>query len=94
MNAYKYQDLQLSDLTIYNQFKQYWNDADYVAALNLLSSSANLDYKKFDANLFNSLFSNLTTLQNNSDPTFKLDKIQVASAPPTLTSGQIYFQII
>ena len=85
------QDIQLSDLPGYNQFKQYWDNQDYVSAINaksgtgVLSTSEHLDF----------LFQNIEELEYHSDPTFKSDRIPLSSTQPTTqTTGQVWFQII
>lgn len=87
--------MQLTDLEAYNQFKAYWAAQNYTDAISLLSQYPDLQYKISNASLFNSFFTNLTTLQNNNDPTFKANRIPISNTEPTgQTTGQVWFQLI
>ena len=88
-----YQDIQLTDESLRTQYVNYWITDNYTNALALLQNSQFTD-KVNNATMWNSITTALTNVENLSDPTFKSDRIQVASTPPTLTSGEVYFQII
>ena len=88
-----YQDIQISDEDLRNEYIQYWITEQYNKAFLLLQNSQFTD-KVNNATMWNSITTDLTNVENLSDPTFKSDRIQVASTPPTLTSGEVYFQII
>lgn len=88
-----YQDIHLADKTLWNQFFTLWNSGSYSVALNILSN-AQLSEKFVNADSINNIQTQLTDLQNNSDPTFKSDRIKVSATPPVLTSGQVYFKTI
>lgn len=88
-----YQDIQLTDESLRTQYVNYWISDNYTNALALLQNSQFTD-KVNNATMWNSITNTLTNVENLSDPTFKSDRIQVASTPPTLTSGEVYFQII
>ena len=87
------QDIQISDQSLREQYITYMKNGDYTSAFNLLSNTQ-LENKETIASVFNNITTELIRLHNQSDPTFKADRIQVASAPPSsLMSGQIYFQL-
>ena len=88
-----YQDIQLTNEDLRNQYIQDWVTEQYSQALALLQNAQFTD-KVNNATMWNSITTDLTNVENLSDPTFKSDRIQVASTPPTLTSGEVYFQII
>ena len=88
-----YQDIQLTDESLRTQYVNYWITDNYTNALALLQNSQFTD-KVNNATMWNSITNTLTNAENLSDPTFKSDRIQVASTPPTLTSGEVYFQIL
>jgi hypothetical protein len=88
-----YQDIQLTDESLRTQYVNYWITDNYTSALALLQNSQFTD-KVNNATMWNSITTDLTNVENLSDPTFKSDRIQVASTPPTLTSGEVYFQIL
>lgn len=89
----KYQDLHLTDVDLNTQFKQYMTNGQYEAALAILQNDQLAD-KTVIAALFNYVASRIIQVQSTSDPTFKQDKIQVATTPPSgITSGQVYFQL-
>lgn len=89
----KYQDLHLSDVDLNTQFKQYMAAGQYTAALAILKNDQLTD-KTVIAALFNYVTSRIVAVQSTSDPTFKQDKIKVATEPPAgMTKGQVYFKI-
>ena len=89
----KYQDLHLTDVDLNTQFKQYMSAGQYEAALAILQTDQLTD-KTVVAALFNYVTGRLVEVQSMSDPTFKQDKIKVATQPPAgITSGQVYFRL-
>lgn len=89
----KYQDLHITDVDLNTQFKQYMANGQYEEALTILQNDQLTD-KTVIAALFNYVTSRIVEVQSTSDPTFKQDKIQVATQPPSgMTSGQVYFQL-
>lgn len=89
----KYQDLHITDVNLNSQFKQYMGKGQYEEALAILQNDQLTD-KTVIAELFNYVTSRIVQVQSTSDPTFKQDKIQVATQPPSgMTSGQVYFQL-
>ena len=93
MMTMKYQDLHLTDVDLNTQFKQYMSARQYEAALAILQNDQLTD-KTVVAALFNYITGRLVEVQLTSDPTFKQDKIKVATQPPAgITSGQVYFKL-
>lgn len=93
MMTMKYQDLHLSDVGLNTQFKRYMAAGQYEAALTILQNDQLTD-KTVVAALFNYVTSRIVEVQSTSDPTFKQDKIKVATEPPAgMTSGQVYFKL-
>lgn len=92
-DTHVYQDLHLSDVDLNTQFKQYMTNGQYEAALAILQNDQLTD-KTVIAELFNYVTGRIVEVQSTSDPTFKQDKIQVATTPPSgMVSGQVYFQL-
>ena len=93
MMTMKYQDMHLSDVNLNTQFKQYMSAGQYEEALAILQNDQLTD-KTVVAALFNYVTGRLVEVQSTSDPTFKQDKIKVATQPPAgITSGQVYFKL-
>lgn len=93
MMTMKYQDMHLSDTDLNAQFKQYIADGQYEEALAILQNDQLTD-KTVVAALFNYVTSRLVEVQSTSDPTFKQDKIQIGTVPPSgMVSGQVYFKL-
>lgn len=93
MMTMKYQDMHLSDVDLNEQFKQYMSAGQYEAALAILQNDQLTD-KTVVAALFNYVTSRIVDVQSTSDPTFKQDKIKVATMPPVgMTTGQVYFKL-
>lgn len=88
------EEIHLPDNTLRNNFIQYWNENDYANCLTILEESQ-LNNKKLVANIFNLITSFIVDLENNSDSSFKTNKIIVSSnAPSGLSSGDIWFEEI
>lgn len=86
------QDIHQEDVSLFSQFQQLWGSGNYQSAIALLND-LRLETKVLNADIINTIQDWLIELQNNQDPTFKTDKIQVAYTPPVLQSGEIYFQL-
>lgn len=87
------QDIHLSDKELWSNFQVYWNGGNYVAAVNLLNANQQLVTKYVSADWLNGLTTLVYALENNSDSTFKADRIVLSFIPPSLESGQVYFQL-
>ena len=88
------EELHLSDETLRNSYIQNWKNGDYSACISILQNEQ-LSNKKMVASIFNNITSDIVDLENNSDPTFKADRIIVSSVAPTgLSSGSVWFEEI
>ena len=89
----KYQDIHIDDVGLNSQFKQYMSAGQYEAALAILQNNQLTD-KTVIAVLFNYVTGRIVEVQSTSDPTFKDNKIKIAStAPSGMTSGNVYFNL-
>lgn len=85
------QEIHLSDETLRENYMSSW-ESNFSQATTILNNSQ-LNNKKMVAEVFNNITSYILTLENNSDPTFKSNRIIVStSAPSGLSSGSIWFQ--
>lgn len=88
----KYQDVHLEDKTLLENFRALWESKNYADAINLLSR-ASLTDKQIVADTLNYILRQTEALENQSDPTFKTDKIKVSrTAPSGLKKGEIWFK--
>lgn len=88
----KYQDIHLADKTKWRQFVELWQAGNVDAALNLLVDTSLAD-KVVNAAVLNATTSQIVSLEENDDPTFKDDIIKVSPTPPTgIKQGQVYFE--
>lgn len=88
----KYQDIHLADKTKWRQFVELWQAGNVDAALNLLADTSLAD-KVVNAEVLNVITSQIVSLEENDDPTFKDDIIKVSHTPPTgIKQGQVYFE--
>lgn len=88
----KYQDIHLADKTKWRQFVELWQAGNVDAALNLLVDTSLAD-KVVNAAVLNATTSQIISLEENDDPTFKDDIIKVSPTPPTgIKQGQVYFE--
>lgn len=88
----KYQDIHLADKAKWRQFVTLWQNGSYDAAINLLSD-VELKDKIVNAEVLNAITSQIVSLEENDDPTFKDDIIKVIHTPPTgIKQGQVYFE--
>lgn len=88
----KYQDVHLADKAKWRQFVELWQAGNVDAALNLLVDTSLAD-KVVNAAVLNATTSQIVSLEENDDPTFKDDIIKVSPTPPTgIKQGQVYFE--
>lgn len=87
-----YQDIHLEDKALWQQLKTAWDSGNYSSALNVLKQAA-LSDKQLNAATLNAVTAELARLQNQKDDDFKMDKIKVATEPPSdLAVGEVYFK--
>ena len=88
----KYEDIHLADKTKWRQFVELWQAGNVDAALNLLTN-ASLSGKVVNAAALNAITSQMVSLEENDDASFKQDIIKVSPTPPTgIKQGQVYFE--
>ena len=88
----KYEDIHLADRAKWRQFVTLWQAGNVDAALNLLTN-ASLSGKVVNAAALNAITSQIVSLEENDDPTFKDDIIKVSPTPPTgIKQGEVYFE--
>ena len=88
----KYEDIHLADRAKWRQFVELWQAGNVDAALNLLTN-ASLSGKVVNAAAFNAITSQIISLEENDDASFKQDIIKVSPTPPTgIKQGQVYFE--
>lgn len=87
-----YEDIHLADKAKWRQFVELWQAGSIDAALNLLSDTS-LSGKVVNAATLNTITSQIVTLEENDDATFKDDIIKVSQTPPTgIKQGEVYFE--
>ena len=88
----KYEDIHLADRAKWRQFVELWQAGNVDAALNLLTN-ASLSGKVVNAAAFNAITSQIVSLEENDDASFKQDIIKVSPTPPTgIKQGRVYFE--
>ena len=88
----KYEDIHLSDKAKWRQFVTLWQAGNVDAALNLLTN-ASLSGKVVNAAALNAITSQIVSLEENDDASFKQDIIKVSHTPPTgIKQGEVYFE--
>ena len=88
----KYEDIHLSDKTKWRQFVELWQAGNVDAALNLLTDASLAD-KVVNAAALNAITSQIVSLEENDDASFKQDIIKVSPTPPVgIKQGQVYFE--
>ena len=88
----KYQDIHLADKTKWRQFVELWQAGNVDAALNLLTN-ASLSGKVVNAAALNAITSQIVSLEENDDASFKQDIIKVSPTPPVgIKQGEVYFE--
>lgn len=92
-----FENIHISDDTLYQQFLSYYSEGNYSDALNLLSSNAQLVKKITSATNINLIISNIMAMEQlySDNSTFQKEQIPVsASQPSGQKTGQVWFQII
>lgn len=85
------QDIHLVDEGLHKGIQQAWSDESYVSAIGMVQQNQ-LSTKRLTQEIFNSIYTMLTTLQNNDDGTFKSDRIELVDVLPSgLVSGTVVF---
>ena len=88
----KYEDIHLADKTKWRQFVTLWQAGNVDAALNLLTN-ASLSGKVVNAAALNAITSQIVSLEENDDASFKQDIIKVSPTPPVgIKQGEVYFE--
>lgn len=88
------EEIHLSDSTLRNNYVEDWEQNNYEDASEILSNTQ-LNNKKLVAQVFNDITTFIVNLENNSDPSFKSNRIIVSETAPTgLSSGSVWFQEI
>lgn len=88
----KYEDIHLADRAKWRQFVEMWQAGNVDAALNLLTDTS-LGGKVVNAAALNAITSQIVSLEENDDHTFKDDIIKVSPTPPTgIKQGEVYFE--
>lgn len=87
-----YEDIHLTDKAKWRQFVELWQAGSIDAALNLLSDTS-LSGKVVNAAALNAITSQIVSLEENDDASFKQDIIKVSPTPPTgIKQGEVYFE--
>ena len=88
----KYEDIHLADKAKWRQFVTLWQAGNVDAALNLLTN-ASLSGKVVNPTALNAITSQIVSLEENDDASFKQDIIKVSPTPPTgIKQGEVYFE--
>lgn len=89
----KYQDIHLADKEFWQNFQDLWVAGNYAEALNILANTQ-LDTKVVNAAVFNGITDSIIEREETQDSSFKQNRIEVASTPPTgMQSGEVYFHL-
>ena len=87
-----YEDIHLADRAKWRQFVELWQSGNVDAALNLLADTS-LSGKVVNAAALNAITSQIISLEENDDASFKQDIIKVSPTPPTgIKQGEVYFE--
>lgn len=88
------EEIHLSDSILRNNYVEDWKQNNYEDASEILNNTQ-LNNKKLVAQVFNDITTFIVNLENNSDPSFKSNRIIVSETAPTgLSSGSVWFQEI
>ena len=88
----KYEDIHFTDRAKWRQFVELWQAGNVDAALNLLTN-ASLSGKVVNAAALNAITSQIVSLEENDDASFKQDIIKVSPTPPIgIKQGEVYFE--
>ena len=89
----KYQDIQLTDVSLWNQIQTAWSQGNYNNVVDLVQNSQLTD-KVILAVVLNALTGSIVDVENLNDPDFLKYLIQVSTTPPEgLEQGQVYFEL-
>lgn len=89
----KLQDIHLEDNELWQTLRSKWAEGDYTAALAVLSESQ-LAGKVINAEMFNTLTTELVRLQNIHIDPGEGERIPVSTTEPTdLNVGRLWFKI-
>lgn len=87
-----YEDIHLADKAKWRQFVELWQAGSIDAALNLLADTS-LNGKVVNAAALNAITSQIVSLEENDDASFKQDIIKVSPTPPTgIKQDEVYFE--
>ena len=91
----KYQDIHTTDSALWKQYQEHMAKGEYDAAKAILAQTQ-LDNKRIDASLFNTITTELTRLQNQGkDSTWSKNVMYVGeSAPSSITQGECWLKNI
>ena len=88
----KYEDIHLADRAKWRQFVERRPAGNVAVALNLLTN-ASLSGKVVNAAALNAITSQIVSLEENDDASFKQDIIKVSPTPPVgIKQGEVYFE--
>ena len=89
----KYQDIHIADSALWKQYREYMESGQYESAKTLLAN-AQLDNKRIDAEMFNTITTELTRLQNQGkDSTWSKNVMYVGeSAPSSIKQGECWLK--
>ena len=88
----QYEAIHLADRAKWRQFVELWQAGNVDAALNLLTD-ASLSGKVVNAAALNAITSQIVSLEENDDASFKQDIIKVSPTPPVgIKQGEVYFE--
>ena len=89
----KVQDINNTDISIWNQYVNYYQNNNFQSALNLLNNSQ-LENKIVEADLFNAITADIVNLETQYNPDFKENVIKCqVSAPANIKKGEVWWQI-
>lgn len=89
----KVQDINNTDISIWNQYVNYYKNNNFQSALNLLNNSQ-LENKIVEADLFNAITADIVNLETQYNPDFKENVIKCqVSAPANIKTGEVWWQI-
>ena len=89
-----FQEINLSDRASRQTLVDAWENNNYTQVQIALQPFVTKQ-KAAVASVFNDITNAVYELENNSDPTWKADRIQVASSAPSgLANGEVYFELI
>ena len=91
----KYQDIHTTDSALWKQYQEHMAKGEYDAAKAILAQTQ-LDNKRIDASLFNTITTELTRLQNQGkDSTWSKNVMYDGeSAPSSITQGECWLKNI